>query len=526
MSHQKNISDFFSLAKERPKQETSKEKDQPSGKYIPMTSGYKNKEPSPQRQTNNKYYEQKTISQPKDTVYSNVNLEECRTYALPFHIPRIWKIVRPKLINMRDGNITNIFKFCDEIHEFIQSHYSNNLRNLNLQVLKTFFEGLSSEELKYFFSKLLPFLARLALEVESLFKDPLMILKQGSSSIVNLTKRQVACLVTHMFFCTLHKQNSTQLKSDCNFTNLYRDSRKSKVKLEKLKCVYNYFKRIQASCPEEIITYERLVLKPKIQGTLNLEFWLKSQKPLKKCIIKAHGSIEDEEGAIHVDFANRMIGGGVLDGGCVQEEIRFLISPELLVSLVFTEHLLDHEAVLITGTEIYCKYSGYSETFKFAGNVQDKTKPDLFGRKDSNVLAIDAIDFSRTSTTKTQFKKERILREINKAYIGFWGSNSERETFQERKIISTGRWGCGAFQGDSHLKLILQWLAASQADRDMIFYKFDDNKLDGAERIIKLFKDSTVGELFDRIDKYNEFLFSAENVGSMDLFEFLRDVDI
>ena len=39
----------------------------------------------------------------------------------------------------------------------------------------------------------------------------------------------------------------------------------------------------------------------------------------------------------------------MLGEGCVQEEIRFVICPELLVALLFTEVLEDNEAVVITG---------------------------------------------------------------------------------------------------------------------------------------------------------------------------------
>jgi len=52
---------------------------------------------------------------------------------------------------------------------------------------------------------------------------------------------------------------------------------------------------------------------------------------------------------LQVDFANMYIGGGVLGRGCVQEEIRFVICPELILSLLFTEVLTDNEAVVITG---------------------------------------------------------------------------------------------------------------------------------------------------------------------------------
>jgi hypothetical protein len=52
--------------------------------------------------------------------------------------------------------------------------------------------------------------------------------------------------------------------------------------------------------------------------------------------LRAHsnGTIEEVPGAMHVDFANCFIGGGVLSGGCVQEEILFAICPELTVALL------------------------------------------------------------------------------------------------------------------------------------------------------------------------------------------------
>jgi len=50
-----------------------------------------------------------------------------------------------------------------------------------------------------------------------------------------------------------------------------------------------------------------------------------------------------------VDFANKLVGGGVLGRGCVQEEIRFLGFTEMIVSRLFTEELNDHECLVITG---------------------------------------------------------------------------------------------------------------------------------------------------------------------------------
>lgn len=43
------------------------------------------------------------------------------------------------------------------------------------------------------------------------------------------------------------------------------------------------------------------------------------------------------------------MGGGVTSSGLVQEEIRFLINPELIVSRLFTEVLDDNDCLIITG---------------------------------------------------------------------------------------------------------------------------------------------------------------------------------
>lgn len=51
-----------------------------------------------------------------------------------------------------------------------------------------------------------------------------------------------------------------------------------------------------------------------------------------------------------MDFANRFVGGGVTGHGLVQEEIRFVINPELIVSRLFTEALEHDECLIITGT--------------------------------------------------------------------------------------------------------------------------------------------------------------------------------
>lgn len=48
-------------------------------------------------------------------------------------------------------------------------------------------------------------------------------------------------------------------------------------------------------------------------------------------------------------FANKYVGGGILSSGCVQEEIKFAICPEMLPSVLIYEELQDNEAYIIEG---------------------------------------------------------------------------------------------------------------------------------------------------------------------------------
>ena len=63
----------------------------------------------------------------------------------------------------------------------------------------------------------------------------------------------------------------------------------------------------------------------------------------------------------------------MLDSGCVQEEIRFTICPEMLVSLLVCEMMEPNECVFLIGCERYSSYKGYARSFQFDGNYVDET---------------------------------------------------------------------------------------------------------------------------------------------------------
>jgi poly(ADP-ribose) glycohydrolase len=115
------------------------------------------------------------------------------------------------------------------------------------------------------------------------------------------------------------------------------------------------------------VTFKRKIL-------TNPPNWEKSVKLLCQLDVRESGTIEESVGMSQVDFANKTIGGGVLGKGCVQEEIRFAISTECIVSRLIMEELDDSESIIIIGSQIFSKYKGYGDTFTFDGPFEDKTE--------------------------------------------------------------------------------------------------------------------------------------------------------
>lgn len=188
--------------------------------------------------------------------------------------------------------------------------------------------------------------------------------------------------------------------------------------------------------------------------------------------------IEDECGkSLMVDFANRMLGGGVLRNGCVQEEILFAIFPEAIVAKLLCEPMEDEEAIILYGLRRFSFYKGYADSFEFDGQfpVIPSHEAAL-----SVLVAIDAIDFSHHPSPHYQYSRKGVRREINKAYAGFNGAGYRCE---EEVAVCSGKWGCGAFGGDEDLKFLIQWIAASEAGRELIYITDAESKIEELERV-------------------------------------------
>ncbi|XP_071689540.1 poly(ADP-ribose) glycohydrolase 1-like isoform X2 [Rutidosis leptorrhynchoides] len=386
-----------------------------------------------------------------------------------------------------------------------------------------FFDDLISRaEANKWFGEILPALSDLLLRLPSMLeahykssdsigcvghrdglKTSLRLLKSQEAGMVLLSQELISALLACSFFCLFPtgSRGANHLQV-INFNHLFASLHDNYTEQQenKIKCIIHYFERICSSMPAGNVSFERKVLA--VDHTLEYipcpvaESWSKSAVSLCMFEICSSGLIEDHsKEALEVDFANMYFGGGALSRGCVQEEIRFMINPELIAGMLFLPCMADNEAIEVFGAERFSNYTGYASSFRFCGDFRDKKEIDILGRRKTRIVAIDAL----VNPGRRQYGHEFLLREVNKAFCGFSDpckserykilfkvdNLSEAQLGQDHKRldsksdivlsigtqedevgIATGNWGCGAFGGDPELKAIIQWLAASQGCRN------------------------------------------------------------
>ncbi|PKA61597.1 Poly(ADP-ribose) glycohydrolase 1 [Apostasia shenzhenica] len=451
-----------------------------------------------------------------------------------------------------------------------------------------FFDELMSRmESMAWFSEVVPKLAALLLRLPMLLeaqyldsdkkfgvaKAGLRLMEQQEAGIVFLSQELVAALLACALLCLFPTRGRAwKHLPTINFDQLFgafhpycQESQEHKIK-----CLIHYFERICLCMPIGFVSFERKVFpfKQSEHGVLYPEeaFWSNSTIPMCSFEAFTSGFIEDQQNeALEVDFANEYLGGGALHMGCVQEEIRFMINPELIVGMLFMVSMRKNEAIEIIGSERFSSYMGYGSSFSYAGDYVDSKQLDPMGRRKTRIVALDALVFPG----KQQYGVDGLVRELNKAYCGFLDhlkyessmkklqgasfckshlnmdddssairsdlfasddtSSQVGDTLisssagvpREDKFklvghtgsfscienigIATGNWGCGAFGGDPEIKSILQWLAASQALRPFIhYYTFGVTTLRRLEEVTQwiISHGWTVGDLWSILLEY------------------------
>ncbi|XP_004074659.2 poly(ADP-ribose) glycohydrolase isoform X2 [Oryzias latipes] len=367
-------------------------------------------------------------------------------------------------------------------------------------------------------NKLFAKIAALALKLPEEVQKAIPLLQRGRSASITLSHVQISCLLANAFFCTFPHRNASKPSAEyhsypsINFSSLF--GKPSHRKIQKLKAIMHYFRVVTDEGADKgtngLVTFERRCLRDEDKPC-----WESCREPLRKLHVTSEGNIEDQ-GAdlLQVDFAAKVVGGGVLDSGLVQEEILFLLHPELIVSRLFTQELADNECLIVKGMQRFSLYEGYSDAFQWAGPYDSRVERDEWRRLKRRIVAIDALHFR---DPKQQFHMNAIERELNKAYCGFKCSGKHQEP-----DIATGKWGCGAFNGDPQLKAVIQLMAAAKAGRGLAFFTFKDQKLESELRDVYhllVSKGCTVGGLYKLLQSYCA---EVRRHKHEDLFDFIR----
>jgi len=247
--------------------------------------------------------------------------------------------------------------------------------------------------------------------------------------------------------------------------------------------------------------------------------------------------MEEDADAI-VDFANKRLQIFKFIPSCTQEEVMFSCRPALKVAMLLSPCLRDDEIVFMRGARPYSEYTGYLDTFRFTGDSKHLTdwvgtygkekkasspSPSSVRKFPPEVIAIDAIV---ATGAKYQFQRSTIVRDLNKAWLGFGGGFDDLKT-NRKGPISTGMWGCGAFGGDPMLKFLQQIMAAAEVGRPLNFSTFKNIRL---EKQFDLFhrkllqKNVTVGQLYKAIVSYKDTLVTASLFSRPDMAKHVANV--
>ena len=136
------------------------------------------------------------------------------------------------------------------------------------------------------------------------------------------------------------------------------------------------------------------------------------------------------------------------------------------------------------------------------------------------MLAIDALKYRYP---KLQFGESKIFRELKKCYSGFYIKTEQKN----KVVLATGNWGCGAFGGDRQLKFLIQIIAASEADRDLIYYTFNHTEtVANLNKMISIMEKEklTVGQVYSLILEYSNEIrdLSSKEINEFGLSQFMQ----
>jgi len=238
---------------------------------------------------------------------------------------------------------------------------------------------------------------------------------------VQIERRLIGSLLAHAFLSTFPRRtNKTHpTLQDFNFWPFFNQLHR-RAQQAKLRSILHYFQRMGETPAEGHVTFSRQVMSGREWCTL--EQWLQCQRPLCPLVVRHEGRVETSpNNGVRVCFANRRPGSSYLSDGASQECALFSSSPELLSLLPFVETLEDNEAITAHGLHCYSIIHDLKNKAVFdptpGPNSSSTSTTSTPSKAKTEMCLIDAEDYSDLPIR--QYEEDNVLRELNKAFIGF-----------------------------------------------------------------------------------------------------------
>lgn len=317
-----------------------------------------------------------------------------------------------------------------------------------------------------FFASVLPVIVQSALALPKRF-DGAELPKLVSGSPLNLNRGQCASLIAHQFLCSFEDPRADYF----DFSVWYDSNQRHPTAVAAyLKAIFAYFRLVADQPSDQLenykVQYALRALDVDTPTTENESLpesqWPKSQlSPISVVRVEAHSTKFQEleyqgaDGAVVIS-ANKDIGFGQ---SATQEELHVGSTPEACMAVLFTPQLRPNEILSINGAKPMVRFTGQRRNISW--EALDATTAGgrmLF----MDALEIDMHDADSSDAILPDLIEENILRELRKAYTAFssWPSSPD-------STIKTGLWGCGAFNGEPTVKLVILWAAASLAEKSL-----------------------------------------------------------
>ncbi|TPX59747.1 hypothetical protein SpCBS45565_g07666 [Spizellomyces sp. 'palustris'] len=342
-----------------------------------------------------------------------------------------------------------------------------------------------------FYADLLPLIHRWATDYNGDEGVCVGTLRRGEDGRTSLTRRTIRHILAQAFFINMLplNQNYKGRLGEISFHRIYVGG--DEVGIHRTLCLLSYFEQTKKIDQTPQMGEENVSFTRRTKNGVQFPPFASLAKKIDVSRINVHtGRMKSSDAFAIVDFANRRLHIHSIIPSATQEEILFSCCPEAFVGLLFCEAMSDDEVIIIRNVKRFSEYTGYGDTFQFAGFYNG-------GPRSHTLLALDAC-------TSRHFDKAMVDRDLHKAYMGF-SYVASPESDGPRKI-TTSHWGCGVFGGEIHLKFLQQVLAASSADVALDYSTFGD--ADVQERFKALLavigrKEITAAQVYAVISGYN-----------------------